>query len=135
MVRISTRYTGEKRCELTHEPSKSVIRTDAPKDNNGKGELFSPTDLLAAATASCMLTIIGIHAEKDGLNVDGITASVDKEMGTNPRRVVKLHLSIHLPENLTAEQREKLETLALSCPVKKSLHPELDVPVNFSYDL
>jgi uncharacterized OsmC-like protein len=135
MVRIFTEYTGEKRCELTHGPSHSIVQTDAPKDNNGKGELFSPTDLLAAATVSCMLTVIGIHAEKDGLNIDGAKATVDKEMALNPRRVAKLHITLQLPKALTAEQRDKFEALALNCPVKQSLSKEMQTPVVFTYDL
>lgn len=135
MVRISTEYIGEKRCALVHEPSQSKIHTDAPKDNNGKGELFSPTDLVAAATASCMLTVVGIHAEKDGVDITGSWATVDKEMATSPRRIAKLTLNIHLPKTLTAEQRTKFEGLALECPVKRSLSAEMQIPVSFLYDI
>lgn len=135
MVRISTKYIGGKRCELVHEQSASVIRTDAPKDNNGKGELFSPTDLIAAATVSCMLTVLGINAEKDGLSIDGSTATVEKEMGIDPRRIVKLRINMQLPRSLTREQREKLEALALNCPAKQSLNKDIQVAVTFSYEL
>jgi uncharacterized OsmC-like protein len=135
MVRISIDYTGEKHCELTHGPSGSKIGTDAPKDNNGKGELFSPTDLLAAATGSCMLTVMGIAAEKAGLDMNGARSTVDKEMGTTPRRVVKLTVEIHMPKKLSAQDRILLEEAAMGCPVKKSLHPEMQIPVTFVYDI
>ncbi len=135
MVRILTNYKGEKRCELTHEPSGSKINTDAPKDNNGLGQTFSPTDLVAGATTSCMLTVLGISAEKDGIDITGSHATVDKEMGTNPRRIVKLAITMHLPKKLTEHERNKLEIMAKACPVKKSLHPEIEVPVEYIYDV
>lgn len=135
MVRIDIDYQGEKHCELTHGPSGSRIGTDAPKDNNGKGELFSPTDLLAAATGSCMLTVMGIAAEKEGIDLKGSHATVEKEMGTNPRRVIKLTVRIHLPQKLTEQDRLRLEAIAMSCPVKQSLNTEIQVPVTFAYDV
>ncbi len=135
MVQISIRYGGQKHCDLTHGPSGSKIGTDAPKDNNGKGELFSPTDLVAAALGSCMLTVMGIAAEKEKLSLEGAYATVDKEMGTQPRRITSLISHLHLPKAWSLVDRQKMEAVALGCPVKQSLHPEMQIPVHFTYDV
>lgn len=135
MVKMSGHYQGEKHCEVIHGPSNSSIATDAPKDNNGKGEAFSPTDLLGAATGTCMLTVMAINAEKEGIELKGSRVTVEKEMAQNPRRVSKLTIGLHLPQSVPREHRQKLETLALNCPVKLSLHPDLDLPVHFHYDI
>lgn len=135
MVKITATYEGEKHCELVHGPSNSRIGTDAPKDNNGKGELFSPTDLVAAATASCMLTVMAIAADKDGVELKGSKATVEKEMTTNPRRISKLTVHLYLPASIESEYRKKLETIADTCPVKMSLNKEMQVPVEFHYEL
>lgn len=135
MVKMSALYQGEKRCEATHGPSNSRISTDAPKDNNGRGEAFSPTDLLGVATGTCMLTTMAIHAEKDGINLQGSRVTVDKEMALNPRRVAKLTVGLHLPQSVPQEHRKRLEDLAMNCPVKVSLHPDLAMPIAFHYDI
>jgi uncharacterized OsmC-like protein len=135
MVKITATYEGEKHCELIHGPSNSRLGTDAPKDNNGKGELFSPTDLVAAATASCMLTVMAIASEKDGIPLKGSKASVEKEMTTNPRRISRLIVHLYLPKAIEPNYREKLETIANTCPVKMSLSKEMEIPVEFHYTL
>lgn len=108
MVQMNVIYQGEKHCELTHGPSGVKISTDAPRDNMGLGQAFSPTDLLSVSLASCILTTMAIIFEKDGIDLKGAWSSVEKEMTTAPRRVGKISLEIHLPKKLTAEQRQKL---------------------------
>ncbi len=133
MVKMSVRYTGQKHCELTHGPSGTQIETDAPKDNAGRGERFSPSDLLGASLASCALTTIAIVAERDGISVEGATAEVVKEMNPQPRRVAALPVKITLPSSIPAEHRKKLETAGHQCPVALSLHPEVKALMMFTY--
>lgn len=133
MVKMNVRYQGQKHCELTHGPSGTRIETDAPKDNQGKGEAFSPTDLVGAALASCILTTMAILTEKDGVNLEGAEASVEKVMTGAPRRIESLTLKIKLPAKLTPEQRTRLEEIAHSCPVHRSLHPDVKMPMTFTY--
>ncbi len=135
MVKVIAKYEGDKHCEIEHGPSQSTISTDAPKDNNGRGELFSPTDLVAAATASCILTVMAIVAEKDGVSLRGSYASVEKEMVLNPRRIGKLTINVFMPKNIESPYRKKLENTAATCPVKKSLHPDMELPMQFHYTL
>lgn len=134
-VKMHITYQGQKHCELVHEPSKSKIETDAPKDNNGKGERFSPTDLMGAALGSCILTTMAINAEREGLSLTGAHASVEKIMADQPRRIESLPVHIHLPRALTAEQRRTMENIATSCPVHRSLNPDVRIPITFSYDV
>lgn len=135
MVKMKITYQGEKHCELVHGPSQSKIETDAPKDNMGKGERFSPTDLMGAALGSCILTTMAIIAERDKMNInlENATAEVEKVMANNPRRIESLIVKINLPKSLTADQRTKLEEIAHTCPVHRSLHPEMKIPVSFEY--
>lgn len=135
MVAIHIVYQGELRCALTHEPSGTVIHTDAPKDNHGKGESFSPTDLVAAALGSCMLTIMGITARKLGISIDGTQVSVMKEMVTTPvRRIGALKVVIDVPTaGLDSEQKKALEHAAFTCPVHESLHPDVAKPTEFRW--
>ena len=133
MVNITGRYLGGKRVEMRHTDSGATITTSAPKDNNGDGLLFSPTDLVAAGLGACMLTVMGIVAERNGLAIEGAHCSVDKEMSQTPRRIGKLPITLHLPATLNAEARAKLEKAALSCPVHHSLHPEIEASVSFVY--
>ena len=135
MVKMSAIYQGEKHCEAKHEPSNAHIATDAPRDNNGKGEAFSPTDLVGAAMGTCMLTTMAINCEKEGVSITGSTVTVEKEMAANPRRIAKLTVVMHLPQNIPQDYRSKLEGFALNCPVKQSIHPDLQMPVTFHYDL
>lgn len=132
-VRSSVIYNGGKACEVCHEPSQSTFLTDAPKDNNGLGRWFSPTDLVGASMGSCMMTIMAMAAEKLGIELEGSRVTVDKEMRTQPRRIGKLAVNFYLP-NVDALHRQTLETAALSCPVKHSLHPEVEVPVVFHWN-
>lgn len=133
MVEMTAVYTGGLHCELTHGPSQSSIETDAPKDNMGKGERFSPTDLVGAALASCILTTIGIVAERDGYSINGAKARVVKEMTTNPRRIASLSVDIEFPPGIPVEARSKLEHIAHTCPVHRSLHPDVQAPIRFTY--
>lgn len=135
MVHMKVHYQGGKHCELSHGPSGSAIETDAPKDNNGKGERFSPTDLVGAALGSCMLTVMAIAAEKDGLELAGATAEVTKEMAANPRRISVLTVTLRLPRHVPQERRAFLEQVGHGCPVARSLHPDLALRVSFNWDL
>jgi len=136
MVRMSVFYQGEKHCKLVHEPSGSSIQTDAPKDNQGKGEKFSPTDLLGASLGGCLLTIMAIIAERDGVSLVGSHAEVEKEMVQQPRRRIgSLRTKVYLPAKIPLEYRKKLETAAHQCPVRESLHPEIDTSITFIYSL
>lgn len=134
MVKIEIAYQGQLHCEAVHGPSGTKLATDAPKDNHGKGESFSPTDLVATALGSCMLTIMGIVAQRHNISLEGSTVSVVKEMAASPvRRIGRLVVDIHVPGNLDDEQRKLLENAARTCPVHKSLHPEIDIPVTFHW--
>lgn len=133
MVKMSAVYQGHLHCELTHEPSKSHIETDAPKDNQGKGEKFSPTDLVGAALASCVLTTMAIVGERDGLKLVGARATVEKTMHDKPRKIETLRMRVALPAHLSMDQRQKMEETARHCPVARSLHPDLQLPMTFEY--
>jgi len=127
-------YQGHIRTEAVHLLSKSRILTDGPLDNHGKGEAFSPTDLLATSLACCMLSIMGIVGERDGIRVDGTRAEVTKIMGANPRRVIEIIIEITFPAaGYTDKQKQLLENSAITCPVAKSLHPDLKQNVRFTY--
>ena len=132
MVTIDIEYKGDLRNEAVHQPSGTRLHTDAPKDNQGKGESFSPSDLVATALGSCMMTIMGIAARDMKLDIKGTKVTVQKEMVSTPlRRIGKLGVQIKVPGKFTDEQKKKLETAALTCPVHKSLHPDVQIPVEF----
>jgi putative redox protein len=132
MVTIDIQYQGELHCEAVHQPSGMRLSTDAPKDNMGKGESFSPTDLVATALGTCMMTLMGIAARSLKVDLTGTQITVQKEMVATPmRRIGKLGVKIAVPARLTAEQKQKLEQAALTCPVHKSLHPDVQLPVEF----
>ncbi len=133
MVKMTGQYQGQKHCEVLHGPSNSKLETDAPRDNNGKGERFSPTDLIGVALGTCVLTTMAIFAEKEGLNLEGSTFEVIKEMVANPRRIGTLTLQVNLPSALAEEKRAWLEDIGRNCPVNKSLHPDLKIPMSFHY--
>lgn len=133
-VIIEGAYLGNKRTKLTHGPSGAELLTDAPRDNAGEGAFFSPTDLVAGALGACMMTIMGIVAERSGIPLTGATLRVEKEMRSEPRRIGKLTLALHLPASLSREQRQKLELAARACPVHQSLHPDVSVDAQFLYD-
>lgn len=126
-------YQGQKNCRLTHLPSGSQFQTDAPRDNQGKGEHFSPTDLMGAALGSCILTTMAIVGEPDGLRLEGATAEVQKHMVADPRRIGSLPVQLNLPASLTPEQRKKMEYIASHCPVHHSLHPDIKIELTFRY--
>ena len=134
MVKMSMIYEGNLRCRLTHGPSGSEIVTDAPVDNMGKGEAFSPTDLLAAALGSCMLTVMGIAAQKNHVDLKGTTVHVEKEMVTAPvRRIGKVAVVFKMAKGVDPAKRPLLEQAALSCPVHKSLSQDVETPTRFEY--
>lgn len=126
-------YKGELRTEATHLQSNTAIHTDAPKDNHGKGEAFSPTDLVATALASCMISIMGIVALKDGItSVEGAIAEVTKIMLADPRRIGEIHIKVTFPKRDFTEKEKKIyEHAALTCPVAKSLHTDLKQIIEF----
>lgn len=133
-VEITGRYRDPLKVDLTHGPSGAQLTTAAPVDNAGDGSSFSPTDLVAAALGACMLTIIGIMAKRDGLDLTGAHFKVEKHMQADPRRIASLPIEIHLPAHLSPADRTKLERGALTCPVHRSLLPEIDKPVRFMYE-
>lgn len=134
MVKISIEYTGDLHCVAKHEPSGSVIGTDAPKDNEGKGEAFSPTDLLGAALGTCIATVMGIYAKRKGLDLKGMTVDVKKEMVSDPvRRIGRLSVDVKMPSGLPLEEKEKFVKIAHTCPVHKSLHPDIQMPITFHW--
>ena len=133
MVKIEIEYEGDLHCRLKHGPSGAEIVTDAPKDNHGKGEAFSPTDLAAAALGSCMITVMGIYAKRHSIEMKGTKAALLKEMTENPRKIGKLSTEIHFPKGIPNSQRKALENAALTCPVHKSLHPDVEKRVTFHY--
>ncbi len=126
-------YKNNLRTEAQHIASGQKIITDAPLDNNGKGEAFSPTDLVATALASCMITIMAIAAEKNGIDISETSASVKKIMGTNPRTISDVVIDIKMSKDLALKDRKRLEKAALACPVHKSLHPDMNKEITFSY--
>jgi putative redox protein len=138
-VEIDIEYQGQLRCQATHGPSKSVLLTDAPVDNHGMGEAFSPTDLVATALGACVMTIMGIVAERNKLDLAGTRVHVEKHMIQEPvRRIGELRVRITVPAPqaaaLTAADRAKLETAARHCPVHQSLHPDVKMPIEFVYE-
>jgi putative redox protein len=127
MVNIHIDYEGDLHCNLTHEPSGTTISTDAPLDNHGRGESFSPTDLVAAGLGSCMATIMSIAARGRNLELDGMHVHVVKEMNASPRRIGRLGVEILLPPNVSESDVQFLENAARTCPVNRSLHPDIQI--------
>jgi putative redox protein len=134
MVQVDIVYEGKLHCKATHEPSGSTLLTDAPKDNNGEGKFFSPTDLVGTALGTCMMTIMGMVAQRENIDLSGSTVRVIKEMAASPpRRIAKLTVTFHVPHKLTEEQEQKLRNAAMTCPVHKSLHPDVQTPIEFKF--
>lgn len=135
MATSIVKYLGNLRTEATHLQSKSSIITDAPVDNHGKGEAFSPTDTLATSLATCMITVMGIKAKGDGMtSIDGTSAEVTKVMATEPRRVSEIHVNLTFPKNnFTDKEKVIYENTARTCPVGKSLHPDLKQVITFNW--
>ena len=135
MIEINVEYEGQLRTRAIHGPSKCELITDAPVDNHGKGESFSPTDLVATALATCMATVIGIVGERKNIPLAGMKVHVEKHMSDNaPRRIVRLPVIIDLPLPPDHEDRALLEAAALSCPVHQSVHPLIEKPVTFNWN-
>ena len=133
MTNITCTYTGDLHCEAIHSGSGATLSTDAPLDNEGKGEAFSPTDLLATSLATCMLTIMGITARSRGWSLEGASASVDKVMSTDrPRRIETLRVTLQLPEQLDDDQRALLQRVAEQCPVKRSIVPLINAEIHWA---
>jgi len=133
MATIETTYLGELRTEATHLQSGTKIITDAPTDNQGKGEAFSPTDLLAESLAGCMLTTMGIAARAHNFNIDNTHCSVTKIMAANPRRVGEIVVDLKFPSDYNDKEKKILETASLTCPVYLSLHPDVKKTVDFGW--
>lgn len=133
-VVITGTYSGDLKMELTHESSGAVIRTAAPVDNAGDGSSFSPTDLAAAALASCMVTTMAIVAEREGIPFKSARFTLEKHMRSGPRRIDRVPVTIHMPSGLSPEQRERMEAVARSCPVHLSMLEQIDRPISFVYE-
>ena len=133
MVKMTIDYEGDLHCRLTHLPSGTKISTDAPKDNMGKGESFSPTDLVSSALGACMMTLMGIFAKRHSIELTGTKVTVQKEMTDAPRRIKRIEVVIEMAAGISKNHRPALETAALTCPVRKSIHPDIEVPVKFIY--
>ena len=131
MVKIDATYDGNLRCTATHGPSGKQLITDAPVDNMGKGESFSPTDLLATSMLTCIMTIVAIRADSRQIDVSGMTGSVEKTMASGPRRVAKLEVVVNLPSGLDMEDRAWLITEGCNCPVCVSVSESMEVDVTF----
>ena len=134
MATIHTSYLGDLRTEAEHLQSGNKLITDAPLDNNGKGEAFSPTDLLAASLGSCMLTIMGIAARTHNITIEGTTASITKIMAAEPRRVSEIHIEVKFPLTFSDKEKSILEHAARTCPVLYSLHPDIKKEISFKYE-
>jgi putative redox protein len=135
-VEIDVRYVGDLHCEAVHGPSGSLLVTDAPVDNGGQGAAFSPTDLVATALGSCILTMLGLAARRHALDLQGTRVHVTKDMASEPvRRIGRLTATVTLPAGSTFDEgtRALLERTAHTCPVKQSLHPETEIQIEFVY--
>ena len=134
MVRIDVRYEGDLRARARHGPSGAELLTDAPADNQGLGRSFSPTDLLATALGTCVLTLMGLAARARGLQIDGATATIEKQMTAVPRRrVARLVVNVDVPHDPGPEGRRALEEAARACPVTGSLHPDVVLDLSFRW--
>lgn len=134
MVKMNISYEGDLRCRLVHEPSGNEILTDAPVDNMGKGAAFSPTDLTAASLGACMLTIMGIAAQRHNIDLKGVKVEVEKEMVASPvRRIGTISVTFRMPRGIDPAMRSTLQRAAETCPVHKSLHPDINLPIKFEY--
>ncbi|WP_033956632.1 OsmC family protein [Psychroserpens jangbogonensis] len=127
-------YLGDLRTESTHLKSEDSFFTDAPTDNNGKGEAFSPTDTVATGLASCMITVMGIKARDMGVDMTGTTAHVAKTMASEPRRISKIEVVLEFPFEADDKTRKILERIANTCPVHYSLHPDIEKDITFNWN-
>jgi len=131
----SIRYTGNLRCEVEHTQSKTTIETDAPTDNRGKGEKFSPTDLLCVSLGTCMLTTMAIKANDMDVDITSATADVTKHMYSDPRRVGKIEVAVNLPKIESEKDRKILQKTGDNCPVIKSIHPDIELAIVYKWSL
>ena len=132
-VRMEGRYQGNLKVRLRHLPSSAEIVTAAPLDNHGDGSSFSPTDLCSVSLGTCMLTVMAIFAQENGIPFGEASFELEKHMRSDPRRIDRIALTMRMPAGLTAEQREKLERIGRTCPVAQSLHPEVRQEIVFVY--
>ncbi len=136
MTEIDVFYEGNLHCRAKHGPSGSEIFTDAPKDNEGTGETFSPSDLVGASMGACVLTIMGIYARKKGIDLKGSRVHVEKEMVSKPhRKIGRIDLTIYLPAHVDEAHRAPLRRAAELCPVERSLHPDMEVNLAFRFEI
>ncbi|MBX9851099.1 MAG: OsmC family protein [Cytophagaceae bacterium] len=135
MAQIKVKYLGELRTEAEHLKSQKKFITDAPTDNNGKGEAFSPTDTVCAALASCMITIMGIVAQRENIDIKGLSADITKLMSQSPRKIAEIQINFTMPSEvkLTDKQKEVLKRSAHTCPVALSLDPSVKQTVTFNF--
>lgn len=126
-------YLGNLRTENEHLKSGNKFITDAPTDNNGKGEAFSPTDTVATGLANCMITVMGIKAQNMHVNMDGTTAEVTKTMAADPRRISKIEIVLHFPSGIDDKSKKILENTGRTCPVMQSLHPDIEKDIQFNW--
>ena len=133
MNTFEIKYQGDLRTTATHLDSGSVISTDAPKDNHGLGETFSPTDMVCSALASCILTIMAIAVEKNDIDIKDTKATVKKTMGTNPRRIVKIDIDLLFPKEYDSKTKTILERAAHNCPVHHTLSEKVEKNISFTY--
>lgn len=133
-VRMRGTYAGGLRMRLVHEPSGAEVPTAAPVDNQGDGSSFSPTDLLAASLGACMVTTMAIVAQRESIPFEEASFTLEKHMASEPRRVASVPVTVWMPRGLTPEQRERLERIGLTCPVARSLHPDVVTETRFVYE-
>lgn len=134
MIEVNVTYEGDLRCKAVHGPSGESLHTDAPVDNNGRGESFSPTDLVATALATCMATVIGIIGKRKDIPLAGMKVRVEKHMSADaPRRIVRLPVEIEMPLPPDHPERALLESAARGCPVHQSVHPDIDKPITWNW--
>jgi uncharacterized OsmC-like protein len=128
-------YNGSLRCAATHLQSGAIVETDAPTDNMGKGERFSPTDLVCVALATCIITTIGIKAAEHDISVDNTKLEVAKYMVANPRRIGKIYVKVHFPIVPSEKMRIIFENLGKTCPVHRSIHPDVELQIEYHWGI
>ena len=134
MPTSTLKYLGNLRTEMTHVKSGQVVITDAPIDNNGNGEAFSPTDLMSSSLCACMITIMGIAAQNHGFSIDGATAEITKIMSAEPRKVAEIHIEIKFPTNNYSDKEKKIiEHITKTCPVALSMHESVSQEIKLTY--
>ncbi|MDD4618415.1 MAG: OsmC family protein [Bacteroidales bacterium] len=133
MTKMRTIYVGDLKTEAEHLKSGSKIMTEAPEDNNGKGEMFSPTDLFATSFGACMLTIMGISAQAHGFSIEGTRIETEKIMAANPRRVAELILDFYFPQKYSAKEMRFIEASIKTCPVANSVHPDIVKTIRYHF--